>query len=205
MRSTSPAATPASTSSSLMTKYRAGTRSQLDTVHPGRPWGVGRPLAPLRRQGKTTLNPCRPSRGHAPAVADIASAGAMGTGVWEDRRRPRSSRLTLPGAASRSWLGGRRPCGRYGGCRRPGRIAWNRDRSSLDGLARPHHVLAADVGAVVAVVRSASSGSGCCGTADAFTLFERFEAKRDRVELTGLRPSDRPGRIYQRYSANCIV
>jgi len=43
------------------------------------------------------------------------------------------------------------------------------------------------------------------GAADAFTLFERFEAKRDRVELMGLRPSDRPGRICRCYSANCIV
>ena len=43
------------------------------------------------------------------------------------------------------------------------------------------------------------------GTAGAFTLFERFEAKRDRVELTGLRPSDRPGRICRCYSANCTV
>ena len=63
MRSTSPAATPASTSSFPMTRQRAGTR--LPARHrpsPGRPWGVGRPLVPLRRQGKATLNPRSSSR-----------------------------------------------------------------------------------------------------------------------------------------------
>jgi hypothetical protein len=59
----------------------------------------------------------RTSRRQAPRALGIGRSG----------RPRRSSRLMLPGAVLRSWPGGPRSCGRSGGCRRPGHIAWNLD------------------------------------------------------------------------------
>ena len=131
-------------------KDRPGPGCHPDAALPARPWGVARqtlPL-PLPMGGVTAFHRHTASGGCSSAAAGIALRASQTPGFGRTRRPRRSPCITLPWAASRSWRAGPPSCGRSGGCRRPGRAAWTRDRSSPGWPCARTTWLVAELGAV---------------------------------------------------------
>jgi len=102
-------------------------------------WGCGRKAAcgsfGRRRRGREGRSTAARRRAAAPLSRPTSRRLArQATGFGRTRRRRRSSRLTLPWAASRSWRAGRSSCGRFGGYHRPGVLRGIETEITLDGL-----------------------------------------------------------------------